>query len=108
MSQYSTGTVNVTNASASVVGVGTTWTTEIAPGDLFVIVGGGVVYEVATVPSNTSLTLTAPYGGTTATGASYVISRDFTPIRNIPIINKGDLETAALIKRAYMIIDGLL
>lgn len=108
MSQYINGTVSVTNASVTVTGSGTVWLTEVAAGDLFVVTANSVVYEVATVASDTSLTLTAPYAGTTASGQSYIIARDFTPLNNIPIINKGDLETAALIKRALMIIDGLL
>lgn len=108
MAQYRTGTCTVTNGSATVTGVGTSWSTEVQAGHLFVVQGTSVVYQVAAVNSNSQLQLSANYAGTTQGGASYVIARDFTPINNIPIINKGDLETAALLTRAMQIIDGLL
>jgi hypothetical protein len=108
MSQYREGTVSVTNGSQTVTGVGTSWLAEVASGDLFVIVGQGIVYQVAAVGSNTSITLAANYAGTSGSGLSYVVARDFTPINNIPIINRGDFETAALLTRAMQIIDGLL
>lgn len=107
MSQYITGTVDVTNASATITGTGTLWLSEIAIGDLFIVVGDGVSYEVASITNDTTIALTAPYAGTTATGASYVIARDFTPNQSIPLINKGDVETATILKRAFAIIDSL-
>jgi len=108
MSQYTTGTANVANGSATVNGVGTIWSSNVAAGDLFIVVGDSVVYEVSSVTSNTQLTLSAPYANTSANGADYVISRDFTPLNNIPYINKGDIETALILKKALTIIDGLL
>ena len=108
MSQYREGTVSVTNGSQTVTGVGTSWLAEVASGYLFVSVGQGIVYQVAAVGSNTSITLAANYAGTSGSGLSYVVARDFTPINNIPIINRGDFETAALLTRAMQIIDGLL
>lgn len=108
MSQYREGTVSVTTGSQTVTGTSTAWLTEVAAGDLFVIQGQGIVYQVAAVPSNTQITLSANYAGTSGTGLNYVVARDFTPINNIPIINRGDFETAALLTRALAIIDGLL
>lgn len=108
MSQYVTGTVNVKNANSTVIGVGTVWTGNVAAGDIFIVVGDSVSYEVGSVSSNTQLTLTAPYAGANANGSSYVVARDFTPTHDIPYINKGDVETALILKRALMIIDGLL
>lgn len=108
MAQYREGSCTVTNGSQTVTGVGTLWTGNVQAGHLFVVQGTNVVYQVAAVNSNTQLTLNANYAGTTASGASYVIARDFTPLNNIPLINKGDLETAALFTRAMQIIDGLI
>lgn len=109
MAQYKTGTVDLTNASAVVTGTNTAWDGEVNAGDLFTIIGTGVNYEVASLgsPANTTLNLSAPYAGTTLSDQSYVISRDFTPIHGIPYVNKGDVETATILKRAFEIIDGL-
>lgn len=81
------GTATFTGGNASVVGVGTTFLSDVAPGDwikpgpTFGVLGGlegatersagdiGSEYdvwgEVLLVPSDTSITLTAPYGGAT-------------------------------------------
>jgi len=106
MAQYKTGTVSVVNGSTSVLGTDTLWSTEVRAGDLFTIVGTGITYEVASVTDNTTLSLTGSYQGETSSGVSYVIARDFTPIDGIPYINKGDIETAAILKRAIMQLDG--
>lgn len=105
MAQYKTGTVSVTNGSATVTGSGTLWSGEIAAGDLFTIVGDNAWYEVASVGSNTSITLSANYAGTTGSGKSYAISRDFTTRLGLPYPQKGDIETASIIKRAFEQID---
>lgn len=74
-SWYRSGTINVTNGSASVVGVLTTWTNQVLAGDLL-IGPDGKSYEVAADPaSNTALTISPAYAGTTATGQSYAIVR---------------------------------
>jgi hypothetical protein len=108
MAQYNTGTVSVTALDATVTGSGTSWTTEIAAGQLFTVVGDNEVYEVASVTSDTELELTQPYAGTTASGQSYIVARDFTPLNDIPLLSPGDLETAKIYNRAMNIIDGLL
>ena len=105
MAQYKTGTVSVTNGSATVTGSGTLWSGEIAAGDLFTIVGDNAWYEVASIGSNTSITLSANYAGTTGSGKSYAISRDFTTRLALPYPQKGDIETASIIKRAFEQID---
>jgi hypothetical protein len=106
MSQYRTGTVSVTNGSAVVTGVGTSWLAEIDPGDLFIRPGDNLVYFVSSVASDVSLSLTAPYGGVTGSGLSYVLHRDFTP-DGIPLMQDGDLETVAIYNRlAQMIYPG--
>ena len=47
MAQYKTGTVSVTNGSATVTGSGTLFSANVAAGDLFTIVGDNAWYEVA-------------------------------------------------------------
>jgi hypothetical protein len=108
MSQYNEGIASVIQTDATVTNTGASlWLAEVAAGDLFTVISSGVVYFVASVTSDTELELSAPYADVTGSFA-YVIARDFTPINNIPIINKGDIETATLNKAGLAIIDGLL
>lgn len=57
-----TGTVNVTTSSATVTGVGTTFTTEVAVGEYLSLPNG--LYEVQSITNNTTLVLTSVYTGT--------------------------------------------
>jgi hypothetical protein len=61
-----TGTISVTNASATVTGAGTLFITELQVGDTISI--ASVDYKVSVITSDTSLTLRAVYAGTTASG----------------------------------------
>lgn len=72
MAWYRTGTVAVTNGSATITGAGTAWVANVAAGH-GVVLPDGRVYEVLAVVSNTSITLGGPYLGGTASGQSYVI-----------------------------------
>jgi hypothetical protein len=64
-SGYSTGTATSTHGSKTVTGIGTAWLANLQPGDTFST--GGVQGVVASVESDTSLTLVEPYFGVTAT-----------------------------------------
>lgn len=66
------GTLSVTNNSKAVVGVGTTFTAFNA-GDFLTLVVGQVPYTVAiaSVESDTALTLVLPFDGPTATGLAW-------------------------------------
>ncbi len=66
------GTLSVTNNSKAVVGVGTTFTAFKA-GDFLSLVVGQVPYTVAiaSVDSDTALTLVLPFDGPTATGLAW-------------------------------------
>lgn len=98
MSQYKTGTSSVVQDSAVVSGVGTAWLANVSAGDSFVMAGTGVVYDIASVDSDTQLTLTVPYKGADRSGA-YAVQRDFTA-DGIPEMASGDIETAAIFTRA--------
>lgn len=106
--QYKAGTVSVTNGSNIVSGVDTAWLAEASVGDLFTLQNSGVWYQVAAVVSDTSLQLAAPYGGATAAGQAYALTRDFTPNYAIPYPVKGDVDTAAIVARALAVIDSEL
>lgn len=100
MAQYRRGTASVSSGSAVVTGVGTEWLTNARVGDSFTVAGAGVLYDVASVASNTSLSLSTPYTGASATGAVYAIARDFTSPDNFPELTVGDIETPVILTRA--------
>jgi hypothetical protein len=70
---YATGTVAVTNGSRTVTGTGTAWGANVDPGMLLRLAGR--YYVVASVNSDTSLTLAEAYEGTTASAQAYTLSR---------------------------------
>ena len=55
MSQYSTGTATVTNNSPTVTGTNTLWASNVTVGDSFTIASTGVMYDVASVDSDTQV-----------------------------------------------------
>ncbi|WP_343500596.1 tail fiber domain-containing protein [Enterobacter bugandensis] len=69
----SAGTITITNGSAIVGGVDTTFSTELAPGDFIVTTVGGVPYTlpIMTVDSDTQLTLVSNFTGPTQAGAAW-------------------------------------
>jgi hypothetical protein len=84
IADYSTGTVvSIANGAKAVVGNGTTWTASMAGRYIKIIEsntalkGDGEWYEIASVESATSLTLSKPYEGTAiaAGAAAYVIGQ---------------------------------
>jgi hypothetical protein len=80
MTDYSEGTVTVTNGSADVVGVDTYFTANVAVGDYFRVDGNGTGnsskwYKITTVTDNTHLTLSANYGEYTESGVDYHASK---------------------------------
>lgn len=75
---YSTGTVNPTNGSAALVGVGTVW--DPAWQGRKISIAGGAPYTV-TINGALTATLDRPYvDGVTTTGLKYVIYRDVYPL----------------------------
>lgn len=106
--KYDTGTVSMTNGSAAVVGTGTAWATNVTAGQLFTLIGSGVTYQVGSVTDDTHLTLSSNWVGTTAAGLTYTIIQSFTPNKQIPYPEIGDVQTATIMKRALTIIDALL
>ncbi|MBI5964683.1 MAG: DUF11 domain-containing protein [Chloroflexi bacterium] len=71
------GTVDVTNGNATVTGTGTNFTGELAAGRFVTI--GGTDYEILTISSATSMTLTTNYAGATATGLDYYTDGEVDP-----------------------------
>lgn len=69
-----TGVVTFTKDSAAVTGVGTAFLAQLSPDDSLVY--DGEEYSIASVASNTSLTLTQAYSGPTAPGVSTKVVAD--------------------------------
>lgn len=99
--RYETGTVDVTNGSPTVSGTSTVWTTNLKAGD-FIFVGATgerdpteAWYEIDTVDSDTQVTLTANYAGTTASGEAYTARSVFL----------GDLTTPFVTETFYSAVD---
>lgn len=69
----SAGTIALTNNSATVTGTGTSFTTELKPGDFVYVTVGGAPYTLvaSTVTSDTQLTLAVAYDGPTTTGLAW-------------------------------------
>lgn len=72
MAWYRVGTVNVTNNSSTVVGVGTAWVQAAAIGETFLGPDGGL-YEITGINSNTSLSINPAYKGPTSTAQNYAL-----------------------------------
>lgn len=67
------GTIALTNNSATVGGTGTAFTTELKAGDFIGVTVGGAPYTmiVASIASNTQLTISQAYNGPTASGLAW-------------------------------------
>lgn len=104
MSQYVVGSVNVTNGSSEVIGVGTAFLANVGVGDWFTVINDGVSYQITLVTDDTHFSISANYAGATGTGKSYAISTSFTANYDVPLLEKGDLETATLFSRGMTIL----
>jgi hypothetical protein len=78
MSWYKTGTINVTNGSNAVTGYNTKWTNPligVCSGQMLILQTQNTIeiYEIASIQSDTQLTLAKTYSGTSKTGITYEI-----------------------------------
>lgn len=98
---YRTGTLSVTNGSATVTGSGTGWNTTVRAGD-FLFVGSSQPVEVGAVVSNTQLTLVNTWAGATASGQSYAVA----PGAAWGDVSQYAVEAARIIANAVQITGG--
>lgn len=75
--QYTTGTVTVTNGSATVTGSGTVWTSALHLRSFIQFQASNDWYEITAVAGNTSMTISPVFGGTTASAQTYTITKVF-------------------------------
>jgi hypothetical protein len=88
--QYNTGTVTTVHDSNVITGSGTLWLINVSIGDAFKIASEYDLYVVASVDSDTQITLSAVYTGTGASSLSYQIVRDFTATLELMELYPGD------------------
>lgn len=105
MAQYKAGSVNVTQLSDEIEGIGTAWLSNVNVGDLFIVQGVQDTYYVSIVTDDTHITLDRTYFGESIQNISYVISKSFTPTRRYPYPEKADLEVGAIMERALNMLD---
>lgn len=114
MAQHRAGTVSVTNGSTTVTGVNTFFISGInlnpgvSVGDLFFIPGDRAYYNIASIVSETEITIIPAYGGTSRSDLGYVIASDFTPNFDLATFQPGDRGTADIFTRNMRLIDSEL
>lgn len=106
--RYETGTIATTSGSPNIVGTGTLWNTTVGftknlkSGDYISVDATGrtspssVWYKIQTVNSDTSITLTTNYVGTTAGGKLYTGRSCFTGELDTPFFTEVFYNGAAL------------
>ena len=72
MAWYRSGTISVTNGSTAVTGSGTAWIANVSAGESL-YAPDGKQYEIASINSDTTLTLATAYLGSNQTGQSYFV-----------------------------------
>ncbi|USU06284.1 hypothetical protein NF699_06385 [Sphingomonadaceae bacterium OTU29LAMAA1] len=88
MAWYRNGTVAVTNGSATVIGAGTDFVSNVKIGEIFIGPDRGS-YEVAAIVSATQLTLAEPYQGPGGGGQSYKIAPTASFARDLALAFSG-------------------
>ncbi len=73
MTWYRTGTIALTNGNATVTGSGTAWIANASIGE-GLIAPDGRIYEITGITSDTALTISPAYLGSTASAQSYAIA----------------------------------
>lgn len=113
MAQIIQGGAIVTQGSNRVIAAdGANWASA-APGDLFSVAQGGLFYQIASVvhpdvseSEEWELLLTHNFAQDVGSEpVNYVIHSDFTPHIGLPLVRRGDVETASILRRAMMLLD---
>lgn len=106
MGQYQTGTITLVQGSEKVSGESCAWITNgIQVGHTFKKRGEDAIYNIGLVNSEMTLSLTAPYSGTSCSGEQYEICKNFTTNYSFPEIWAGDKDWAYHLTTALRAID---
>jgi hypothetical protein len=99
------------NGSATVVVPGENLSGSVAAGYILAVSGEAVSYQVAGVPvfssPNSTVTLTAPYAGTTGTKGAVIVV-DYTSPDLLPLLAAGDGATARIFSDAMLRIQQII
>ena len=108
MAQWTQGTVDLVNGSATVNGTGTDWLSSGATPGLatFNKQGSDVGYLVTGV-ADAQLTLETPWTGATGSGEAYVLNLELTS-KGLVLIDETDVEFPAVWNHNMNTINGLL
>lgn len=94
---YSTGTLTATSGSTAVTGSGTSWSANVDPG-MILNIGGTDFGVVKSVGSNTAITLTEPWGHSTAAASAYNLVR--TQVVNLSLAYGGSTTNRTFVAAA--------
>lgn len=86
MSWYRAGTINLTNGSVDVVGVGTAFKSEVRFSDILLV--NGTLHEIVRIESDTKLKLATPWTGATQNGVAFAVIRNLTNASNYDLMKK--------------------
>lgn len=104
MSAYTTGTVDITGGTNVVNGLDTLFLSNVQPGQLIRIGSVKAWFEIASVVGDTVLHLASNFP-TSQDDVLFQVLRDYTPNRNYPELNQGDINSADIITRTFRQID---
>lgn len=108
MSLYKIGSVSLTNGSNIITSIGTLFLANVKAGDDFKVAGENAEYNVISVDSDTQIKIAPNYAGTTASGLSYSISRDFTQNHGLTEVQSGDTDWPFRMTETLRKIDSLI
>lgn len=100
---YRAGTVALTASGKAAIGIGTLWSTQAKPGDVFTT-DGKTLYEIDAVTDDTHLTLVTAWGGSTASGQAYAIIRNF----NSTDLSGFAADLAGLLNKQHLTLDEMV
>lgn len=102
--EYTTGTISITTATATVTGSGTSWLANASAGEYIRI--GEDLYLIQSVDSNTSITLSSTYIGVTISGKTYGIAAYISDvvIQNLTVKNASGANSGIRILYAQRVV----
>ncbi len=105
--QYTTGTVSLTNGSATATFLNTTLTGYVEASDLFIAKGSGIgAITIASVDTDLQITLSSNWPGATVNDVAYRINTgDYTPNLSLPLLQPGDGAWMSWFNRAMSLLD---
>lgn len=106
--QYRTGTATFTTGSNIVTGQGTLWLNNASAGDGIKKASENSVYTVASVDSDSQLTMQTNYAGSGESNVEYQITRDYTANLGLIEINAGDRDWPFHLTQSLRKIDSYL